>query len=202
MKNFSIAVLLSVCAQLAWATPVNLVQNGDFEVAVAGPGTVPGWSYSGGDNYFGVDADYIGSPNARPGQVFYDGASANAGLLAQSIATTAGALYVLEFDLQRYSTSTNTASNMASVDFGGTNVFLQMNTVGDWTHFIIGGLIGGPGSTTMLQFSNLNAFDFNQLDNVSLIASDDPHTVPEPATPLMLAAAAAALALTRRRRQH
>ena len=87
MKNLHAAVFLSLVAQLASAAPVNLVQNGDFELAVAGPGNVPGWSYSGGDGYFGVDADYIGSPGTRPGQVFYDGAAVNTGLLAQSIAT-------------------------------------------------------------------------------------------------------------------
>lgn len=200
MKHLHAAIFLSLAAHFATAAPLNLVQNGDFEIPVAGPGVVPGWTYSGGDNYFGVDADYIGSPGARPGLVFYDGAANNTGFLSQSVATTAGTAYVLEFDLQRYAGSGLPAANLASVDFGGTNVFFQQDVAGDWTHFSVSGLIGGAGASTLLQFANLNTFDFNQLDNVSLVAQQRPTGVPEPATPLALAAAAGALALVRRRR--
>ncbi len=200
MKNLHAAVFLSLVAQLASAIPVNLVQNGDFELAVSGPGEVPGWSYSGGDSYYGVDADYIGSPGARPGQVFYDGAAGNTGFLSQSIATVTGMTYVLEFDLQRYAGSGLPADNLAAVNFGLSNVFYQEDVDGDWTHFTVSGLIGGPGATTLLQFANLNAFDFNQLDNVSLVEQDDSTDVPEPAAPLLLAAAVGALTLVRRRR--
>lgn len=200
MKKLISVVFLSLAAQLACAAPVNLVQNGDFEIPGANPGLVPGWSYSGGDSYFGIDADYIGSPLARPGLVFYDGAATNAGLLAQSIATTAGTAYRLEFDLQRYATTNNPTDNLAAITFGGSTVFSQEDVDGDWTHFVINGLIGGPGATTLLQFANWNTYDFNQLDNVSLVELDDTVDVPEPATPLTLAAALAAITLVRRRR--
>lgn len=203
MKKIVSALLLSMVAQFAAAAPINLVQNGDFELAVTGPGDVPMWSYSGGDSYFGVDADYIGSPLSRSGQVFYDGAANNIGVLSQSVATTAGATYKLEFDLQRYAWSPTNVSNLAAVYFGASNVFFQEDTHGDWTHFTILGLIAGPGNSTVLRFENLNAFDFNQLDNISLVVIDDggPNPVPEPATPLTMLAAAGAIALLRRRRR-
>lgn len=200
MKKLISVVFLSLAAQLASAAPVNLVENGDFEMPGAGPGMVPGWSYSDGDSYFGVDADYIGSPSARPGLVFYDGAASNTGLLAQSIATTAGTAYRLEFDLQRYATTNNPTDNLAAIYFGGLTVFSEEDVDGDWTHFVINGLIGGPGATTLLQFANWNTYDFNQLDNVSLVELDDTTDVPEPATPLTAAAALAAITLARRRR--
>lgn len=200
MKNITAALLLSLAAHAASALPVNLVQNGDFELPVAGPGIVPGWTYSGGDSYFGVDADYIGSPGARPGLVFYDGAATNTGFLSQSISTTAGMTYVLEFDLQRWGSSGLPASNLASVNFGANNVFMQADTAGDWTHFTVSGLLAGPGISTLLQFANLNAFDFNQLDNISLVEQERNNQVPEPATPLAIAAAIGALSLARRRR--
>jgi hypothetical protein len=201
MKKLISVVFLSLATQLAWAAPVNLVQNGDFELPGAGPGMVPGWSYTDGDSYFGVDADYIGSPLARPGLVFYDGAATNTGLLAQSIATNAGTIYRLEFDLQRYASSPNNPiDNLAAIYFGGLTVFSQEDVAGDWTHFVISGLIGGPGASTLLQFANWNTFDFNQLDNVSLVEQDRPNDVPEPSTPLTLAAALAAITLVRRRR--
>jgi hypothetical protein len=201
MKKLIATVFLSLAAQLAAAAPINLVQNGDFEIAVANPGVVPGWGYAGGDNYFGVDADYIGSPAPRPGLVFYDGAAANAGILSQSIATTAGASYRLEFDLQRYNGSGLGVDNLAAFDFGAFAVFNQINMDGDWTHYVVNGLIGGPGAFTLLQFSSLNAFDFTQLDNVSVVETSF-ISIPEPATPLTLAAALGALALLRRRPSH
>lgn len=203
MKKLVSALLLTLAAQFALAVPINLVQNGDFELAVAGPGEVPMWTYSGGDSYFGVDADYIGSPLAHAGQVFYDGAATNTGMLSQLIATTAGAQYTLEFDLQRYAWSPMGVSNMSAVYFGGSTVFFQEDTHGDWTHFTITGLIGGPGASTLLRFANVNEFDFTQLDNISLVAvdPDDPNPVPEPATPLTVLAAVGAIALLRRRRR-
>jgi hypothetical protein len=200
MKNLKAALFLSLVAQFATAAPINLVQNGDFEAAVAGPGDVPGWVYSGGDSYFGVDADYIGSPAARPGQVFYDGAATNTGYLSQNIATIAGATYTLEFDLQRWASST-AISNFASVNFGAATVFAEQDIGSDWTHFMVSGLVGGPGAFTLLQFTNLNLYDFNQLDNISLVAADRPPVdVPEPATPYVLAAVLGACLLARRRR--
>lgn len=200
MRNLISAVFLALAAQLAMAAPVNLVQNGDFEIPVAGPGIVPGWNYTGGDSYFGVDADYLGSPLARPGLVFYDGAAANVGYLSQSIATVAGAAYRLEFDLQRYSLSGLPADNLAAFAFGAQAVFSQTDSSGDWTHYIVNGLVGGPGAFTLLQFSSVNAFDFTQLDNVSIMEVDGITPIAEPGTPLALAAAFAALALARRRR--
>jgi hypothetical protein len=200
MRILLAAVCLSLAAQCAAAAPINLVQNGDFETAVAGPGIVPSWSYTGGDSYYGVDADYIGSPLARSGLVFYDGAAANTGYLTQSLATTTGASYRLEFDLQRYGASGLGADNLAAFSFGGLSVFNQVDSAGDWTHYIVNGLIGGPGAFTVLQFASVNAFDFTQLDNVSVVQVDGDTAVPEPGTPLMLAAALAALVAARRRR--
>ena len=191
-----LAVAVGLAAQFATAAPINLVQNGDFEATGAGPGIVASWSYSGGDSYFGVDADYIGSPLARPGQVFYDGAASTPGVLSQSIATTAGTAYVLEFDLQRYGNSGLPASNLASVTFGGINVFSEQDHASDWTHFVVSGLLGGPGAFSLLQFTNLNAFDFNQLDNVSLVAIQP---VPEPGTLALLGLGLLGLGLSRRR---
>ena len=201
MRNLLSAVLLSLAAQFAGAAPINLVQNGDFDNLVATPGDVPGWSYSGGDGYFGAGPDFIGSPASRPGFVFYDGAATNTGYLSQLIATVSGASYRLEFDLQRYDNSGMAPSNLAAVDFGGLTLFNEINVTGDWTHYVVNGLVGGAGGATLLRFANLNAVDFNQLDNVTLVALDGPVPVPEPAAPLAFAAAAGALVLTRRRRR-
>ncbi len=201
MNKLIAALLLGLTAQLATAVPINLVQNGDFEAAVAGPGDVPSWNYSGGDSYFGVDADYLGSPAARPGQVFFDAAADNLGILSQSIATTAGAIYVLEFDLQRWANVGNAVDNLAAVSFGGTNVFYEEDVGGDWTHVMVSGLVGGPGAATLLQFSHFNVFDFIQIDNVSLFVREQDVDVPEPAVPMLLAAAIGACVLARRRRR-
>lgn len=200
MKNLFTALFLSLVAQLAFAAPVNLVQNGDFETPVAGPGIVPGWLYAGGESYYGVDPDYSAAPQARPGLVFYEGAAVNPGYLSQNIATTAGTAYRLEFDLQRYGASGSPASNVTAFTFGALAAFSQTNTAGDWTHYIIDGLVAGPGAFTLLEFSSANVFDFTQLDNVSVTALDAVIAIPEPGTGFILGAAIGALVLARRRR--
>jgi hypothetical protein len=200
-KLLAVTLLHAILGVTAAGAAPNLIDNGDFELPGGGPGLVPGWTYTDGDAYYGVDADYIGSPNARPGLVFYDGAATNIGLLSQIVDTTTGTSYRLEFDLQRYaSTSTNPVDNFATIYFGGLTVFQQEDVAGDWTHFIVDGLIGGAGASTTLTFGNWNTWDFNQLDNITLVATDGPNDVPEPATALTLAAGLGALAMLRRRR--
>lgn len=193
------STLRSIVASLAFvlAAPAalasNLVSNGNFENA-----DYSMWLQSGDTSAQYFSGDFSGSPLSDSGNtVFADGAYPSLGYLGQWIATQAGARYTLEFDLQRIDTRQpdQALDNAAQVRFDGATVFNQINTTGDWSHYVITNL-SATGNHTLLQFGNSNHYDFNQLDNVSLVMT----AVPEPATALMLMGGLVLMALRRHRR--
>jgi hypothetical protein len=187
----SLAFIVAAPAALAG----NLVNNGDFENA-----DYSMWLQTGDTSaqYFG--GDFSGSHLSNHNNtVFADGAYPGLGYLGQLIATQAGASYTLEFDLQRIDTSdagqSQHLSNEVLVTFGGNTVFHQTDTSGDWSHYTVTNLTAA-GSQTLLQFGDSNHYDYNQLDNVSLVMT----AVPEPATAAMLVGGLVLMALRRHRR--
>ncbi|MES2117314.1 MAG: PEP-CTERM sorting domain-containing protein [Pseudomonadota bacterium] len=187
----SLAFILAAPAALA----SNLVNNGDFENADHSM-----WLQTGDTSAQYFSFDYSGSPLSNLNNtVFADGAYPGPGYLGQLIATQAGARYTLEFDLQRIDTSNaglgQQMNNEMLVTFGANTVFHQTNTSGDWTHYTVTNLTAA-GSQTLLQFGDSNQYDYNQLDNVSLVMT----AVPEPATAAMLMAGLVLMALRRHRR--
>lgn len=187
----SLAFMLAAPAALAG----NLVINGDFENADTSM-----WLHAGDTSAQYFSGDWSGSPLSNPANtVFADGAYPGLGYLGQNIATIAGAKYTLAFDLQRIDTTNGNPatplSNEVLVTFGGNTVFHQTNTSGDWTHYTVSNLTAS-GAHTLLQFGDSNHYDYNQLDNVSLVMS----AVPEPATALMLMGGLVLMATRRFRR--
>jgi hypothetical protein len=210
IKKVSAALflVLGLGVQMAFAAPVNIVTNGDFESG--GPMSVPGWTmapdpdsvvFAGGQS---VGTDFSGSPNAHSGKVFNDAAYNTVGYISQNLMTTIGAVYKLEFDLQRFGNPTNPVDNFAQVSFGGVVLFQQTNVDADWMHFVFDNLIA-TSALTSLQFGNRNYWDYNQLDNVSVVDTavvappPDPGRIPEPASAALVLAGLGLLGRTRRR---
>jgi hypothetical protein len=210
MKTFLRALLftaLGLSAQALWATPVELVLNGDFET-----GDLGGWSQSGLTGYQAVSTDTLGPLLTRhTGFVFSEGADISNGYISQMIATSVGATYTLKFDLQRLDTRNagDALTNFEEVTFGAVTVFSQINVAdNDWMSYTFNNLIG-TGGLVELKFGGRNVYNYIQLDNISLVAdtvvgpgpSGPPAgAVPEPASIATLLLGLGALGWTRRKR--
>lgn len=209
MKTFLRALLFSalgLSAQALWATPIELVVNGDFET-----GTLGGWSQSGLTGYQAVSTDTLGPVLTRhTGFVFSEGADISNGYISQTIATVAGATYTLKFDLQRLDTRGpgDPLTNFEEVTFGAVTVFSETNvTDNDWMSHTFNNL-AGTGGLVELKFGGRNVYNYIQLDNISLVADavapgppgPPAGAVPEPASIAMLLLGLGALGWTRRKR--
>jgi len=178
LRSVLLTLALAASAPLAMASP-NLITNGDFET-----GDLTGWTKVGaiGEQY--VSTDFYGSPLARSGYAYYDGTTVGLGTLSQTVATVAGAIYTLSFDLQRINSGgPNTLDNQVKVSFGGVTLMDESNASGDWATVSFSGLTASAASS-VLQFSLHNYYDYTGIDNVTLVMT----AVPEPTMAIMLAA--------------
>ncbi|MDB5934629.1 MAG: hypothetical protein JWQ01_1973 [Massilia sp.] len=199
-RNLMLGLALAATAQFAVASP-QLVVNGTFET-----GNFNGWTQSGFVGEQTISGDTLGG-TLRAGYVFSDGAYPSNGYLAQSIATTAGTAYTLQFDLKRWESDNRqdneALNNYAEVSFGGVALFAESNVIGDWMHYTFSTVTGAGGLQT-LRLASLNQFDYTQWDNISLTANDvtvDPPgdgEVPEPASIAVLLLGLGVLGWTRR----
>lgn len=195
--------VLGLGMQFALAGPVNLVINGDFELG--GLGNIPGWTLAPapGGQLQTVLADSIG-PAPHGGKVFFDPAGdTGIGHISQLLTTVIGATYKVTFDLQRFDTNNGDVHNFAQVMFGTQLLFEQTDVGADWLFKTFD--VTATSASTLLQFGNSNIWDYNQLDNVSVIQTSadavppDPTNVPEPASAALMIAALGLLGWTRRR---
>lgn len=186
MKKLILGVMLAVVSFSAQAA-VNLVTNGNFET-----GTFAGWAKSGNPSLSDVIANTVTSNHTF---VWRSGATGSQASISQNLATVAGGLYNLSFDL--YSSGSSNVSFDAY--FNGTKVYSLVNQVlSPWTHFSFDNLVA-TGPVTELKFSSRNDPSFTRLDNVSVTALAPP--VPEPETYAMLAMGLGLIGFAARRRQ-
>ncbi|NRR31887.1 PEP-CTERM sorting domain-containing protein [Oxalobacteraceae bacterium] len=189
MPKFAPALLCAAALVSAPAFAVtNLVQNGGFESGF------DHWISSGDPAGQYVGHDYTGDPDLI-NNVFTETAYADLGFIGQQLDTTAGARYILQFDLQIQGDANLAPDTHSVVTFNGTYYFGQTDLVHGWTHYTLTGLTTNS-SSTWLQFGNRNYADYTQLDNVSLVMS----SIPEPSSALMLALGLGLLGFVRSKR--
>lgn len=176
----TIAAALTLCGTAA-AAPVNLVTNGSFEQGTLGIGSFQGWQTTLGDSSTFVDSS--GQTGTKFGQAtdgkwaaYFGSFAADGGAsIAQSLATTAGQLYTVTFDLAN-DNGGQAASNSFAAYFGTALLFSATNLSNqDFVHRQLA--FQATSATTVLRFTGYNDQSYAELDNVSVTAS-----TPEPST--------------------
>ena len=158
---------------------VNVIANGSFELGLASWST-SGFMLQGFD--FGIDGAAQSGTSA-----FYGGAIESIGFLNQTFASSAGAVYNIDFWLA----SDGFLPNQFQVLANGQTL-VNMQDVLIQPYRAVHTTFTATGSSTQLQFGFRNDSGILHLDNVSVTA------VPEPTTWLLVAAGLGALVVRRR----
>jgi len=167
----------------AYAVP-NSVSNGGFET-----GDFTGWTQFGDTSFSGVDTF---APQAGTYGAFFG--PSNAGGISQTLATTGGRSYLVEFWLQNEADVHSTATPNSFTfnwDGGPTEMVLADAPAFGYTHHSF--VLPATSATTNLSFAFEHVPAFWDLDSVSA-------TVPEPGSLALVALAGSLVALARRRR--
>jgi len=168
------------------AARADLVLNGGFET-----GDFTGWTTFGDSSFSGVDsfvplsgtyAAYFGSPVG--------------GGISQSLATTAGGSYMVEFWLQNEADVTGvSSSNSFEFDWDGAAVLSVADAAPfGYTHYSF--LLTASSGSTDLRFAFSQTPAFWDMDDVSVTAH-----VPEPSSLALLGLSGGLLVLQARRRR-
>ena len=176
--------LATVALIVSMAAHANLVVNGGFET-----GDFTGWTQFGDPGFTGVDSL---APQSGFYAAFAGSVGATGGIF-QTLATTPGGAYVVDFWLQNEADVVGQSSpNFFSFSWGGVDELVLTDAPAfGYTHFSF--LLLATSASTDLRFTFEHTPAFWDLDTVSAV-------VPEPGTLALVTLAGGLVALTRRRR--
>jgi hypothetical protein len=136
----------------------NLITNGGFE-----KGDFTGWTQSGNTDFTGVAGDFFGPPpHSGKFQAFFGPVDSH-GFISQSLATTAGGSYVLDFWLANL----GGPANFFSINWDGATIFsLTDSSAFGYTEFTFD--LNASSASTLLQFEFMHNPSVFLLDDVTL----------------------------------
>ena len=176
---FALCAAKAAKADSCMTNAANLVLNCGFET-----GDFAGYSGSavgGNPNYMGVDMEdpyqgsyeaYLGSPNSTI-------------TLSQSLATTAGQMYTVQFALDNMESAGGGYLNSFEADFGSQVLFSETNAAASAYQLLtFTGL--ATGSNTTLSFISQNDASNFDLDDISVVPNATTSVTPEPGSLLLM----------------
>lgn len=187
-----LAALAAVCAVALAAQPAraDLIVNGGFET-----GNFDGWDQFGDFSFNGVDdGTFFGPPPEGAFQAYFGPIGDFAGI-SQTVATTAGQTYHVEFLLANLDGGT---PNAFEASFDGLTLLSYTDSADfGYTPFSFDIVASGASATLSFSFRHDPSYWLLDAVDVTLV----PTAIPEPASVLLLAAGAAGLAARRRLRR-
>jgi hypothetical protein len=180
MNRTTFIAALALAAALPAQAAANLVANGSFESGAFGLGSFDGWATKLGDDATFVDSS--GQTGVQPGKAedglwsaYFGSAAASGGAtISQTLATTAGQAYALDFWLAN-DNSGGAAASAFSARVGGVSLFTASSLpTANCVHEHV--VFAATSAASVLELAASNETGYLQLDNVSVSA------VPEPAS--------------------
>jgi hypothetical protein len=189
----------TICSTVA----SNLVANCGFETGTFSSWTIGGNTLDPNDNYYGVDSfdANSGSYGAYMSQDLFEGTTPVT--LSQTLATTVGDDYTVEFWLKQDTAPTKGYTHAFSASWDGTTFLSLTPTVaapgvtGVFTEYTFSEIATGPSTT--LSFSFENDDNYWSFDDVSVAAVPVSTGAPEPSTGLLIGIAISLVLLVRSR---
>ena len=164
----------------------NLVSNCGFET-----GSFSSWTGTAttiGSNYAGIDTSDPFTSNPTPYSGSYEaylGGFRSTIALTQTLATTAGNLYQIEFALLNDTDPSTNSTNSFKLLFGGATLFSETAAPADaYTLYTFTGT--AISTSTALSFVSENDGGYFELDSVSVNSLSSVATTPEPSSLVLL----------------